>query len=57
MNQQDQRAAFDEQIELPPLPSGLITYEFPDGAYDGADMENYARQAIDHDRRAEGDGE
>lgn len=28
---------------LPPLPTGLPTYEFPDGAYSGDDMQDYGR--------------
>ena len=34
-------------IELPPLPYGNPTYEFPDGAYDTEQMQDYARAAIE----------
>lgn len=41
----------DIDIELPPLPSGHPTYEFPDGAYDSEQMHQYARAAIEAYRK------
>lgn len=42
-------------IELPPLPYGNPTYEFPDGAYDTEQMQDYARAAIEADRHRRGE--
>lgn len=35
------------EIELPPLPPGYKSYEFPDGGYDADEMQAYARAAIE----------
>jgi hypothetical protein len=39
------------KIELPPLPYGIPTYEFPDGAYSSEQMQAYATAAIEADRK------
>jgi len=36
-----------DMIELPPLPPGYKSYEFPDGGYDEDEMRAYARAAIE----------
>lgn len=35
------------KIELPPLPPGHLTYEFPDGAYSTDEMQAYATAAVE----------
>jgi hypothetical protein len=35
-----------QDYKLPPLPPGYKSYEFPDGGYDGDEMQDYAREAI-----------
>lgn len=34
-------------IELPPLPEGFKSYEFPYGGFDDDEMRNYARAAVE----------
>src|SRR5690606_29130913 len=41
-------------IELPPLPTGYKSYEFPDGGYDADEMQAYARAAIEAHRKQGG---
>src|SRR5690625_2027648 len=40
-----------DKIELPPLPTGYKSYEFPDGGYDEEKMRTYALSAIQADRK------
>lgn len=40
-----------DKIELPPLPPGYKSYEFPDGGYDEDEMRTYACTAIEADRK------
>jgi hypothetical protein len=44
-----------DKFELPPLPEGFKTYEFPYGGYDDDEMRAYARAAVEADRKRRGE--